>query len=108
LAFPTNDFGQEFQSDREIQEFVKTHYPQATFPILGTSHLPENTIYQELQRQMPDNHVRHNFFKYLVNRQGMAVKFYDKQTEPLDIQDDIEELLLTTADAVNPRQFVIK
>ena len=57
---------------------------------------------------MPDNHVRHNFFKYLVNRQGMAVKFYDKQTEPLDIQDDIEELLLTSADAANPRQFVIK
>jgi glutathione peroxidase len=106
LAFPTNDYGQEFLENKDIQNFVRTNYPQVTFPVLGTSHLPDNPVYQHLQRQIPDAHVRHNFYKYLVNRQGVAVKFYDKKTEPLAIQDDIEELLTATSDEVSPRQFV--
>jgi glutathione peroxidase len=106
LAFPSNDYGQEFEQNSDIQNFVQTNYPQVTFPVLGTTHLPDNSVYQELQRQMPRAHVQHNFYKYLINRQGVAVRFYDKKTDPLSIADDIEELLTATSGDVNPHLFI--
>lgn len=106
LAFPTNDYGQEFTTNSDIQQFVRKKYPQVTFPVLGTSHLPNNPVYKQLKFQVPGSHVQHNFYKYLVNGQGVAVKFYDKKTEPLAISDDIEELLTAASDAVSPHQFV--
>lgn len=93
LAFPTNDFHQELDSNQAIQEFVKTNYPQATFPIFGLSSLKENAVYQQLSRQLPGKHVSHNFFKFLVNREGVAVKFFTNPQEPLSLRDDIEALL---------------
>ena len=107
LAFPSNDYGQEFPENRDIQKFIQTNYPQVTFPVLGTSHLPENPVYQLLQQQMPGFHVKHNFYKYLINRQGIAVKFFDKKTNPRAIQNDIEELLSAPSNAVTPQKFVI-
>ena len=106
LAFPSNDYGQEFPENRDIQKFIHTNYPQVTFPVLGTSHLPENPVYQLLQQQMPGTHVKHNFYKYLINRQGIAVKFFDKKTNPRNIQNDIEELLSASSNAVTPQRFV--
>lgn len=84
--------------------FVKTNYPQATFPIFGVSSLQENEVYQTLSRQLPKTHVKHNFYKYLVNREGVAVKFYTKQQEPLSLGDDIEELL----NAPSPGKHVVE
>ena len=106
LAFPSNDYGQEFPEDQDIQRFIHTNYPQVTFPVVGTSHLPDNPVYQLLQQQMPNNHVRHNFYKYLINRQGIAVKFFDKKTNPRAIQGDIEELLLVSSSTAIPQKFV--
>lgn len=106
LAFPSNDYGQEFGEDRDIQRFVHTNYPQVTFPVLGTSHLPENPVYQLLQQQMPNAHVKHNFYKYLINRQGIAVKFFDKKTNPRAIQKDIEELLSVSSNTAITQKFV--
>lgn len=93
LAFPSDDFHQELATNEKIQEFVHTNYPQATFPIFGLSSLQDNPVYQTLSRQLPNTHVKHNFYKYLVNREGIAVKFYTKPQEPLSIREDIEELL---------------
>jgi len=93
LAFPTNDFHQELGSNKEIQEFVHNNFEGITFPVLGLSKLQENPVYQALVKQMPQAHVKHNFYKFLVNRRGMAVKFYDKRHDPLTLLDDIEELL---------------
>ena len=42
---------------------------------------------------MPEAQVQHNFFKYLCNRKGVAVKFYTNKQDPLSLVDDIEELL---------------
>jgi len=108
LAFPTNDWNQEFQNNDEIQDFVSSNFPDVSFLVLGLTHLPENSVYQELQRQRPNDHVRHNFFKYLIDRQGHAVSFYDKKTNPLDISDDIEELLLIDSDEKKLHRFVTK
>lgn len=104
LAFPTNDFHQELDSNHAIQEFVSQHYPQATFPIFGLSSLKDNAVYQQLSRQMPSTQVKHNFYKYLVNREGVAVKFYAKPQEPLSLREDIEELL----NMQPPRKHVIE
>jgi glutathione peroxidase len=97
LAFPTNDFHQEQGSNEAIQLFVKEKYPQVSFPIFGKSSLASNPVYQRLERHLPNDYVKHNFFKYLVNRKGRAVKLYDKKTPPMSLQEAIEELLAEDA-----------
>jgi glutathione peroxidase len=100
LAFPTNDFHQELGSDEEIKTFVSENFPQVTFPIFGLGSLNENVVYQQLQRQLPsDNNnqqqqVHGNFFKYLVDQNGVAVAFFNKQQDPLTMESEIEKLLL--------------
>lgn len=93
MAFPSNDFHQELPTNEKIQEFISQNYPQATFPIFGLTSLKQNPVYQVLGRQLPNTRVKHNFYKYLVDRQGVAVKFYTKPQEPLSFVGDIEELL---------------
>lgn len=94
LAFPTNDFHQELSSNELIHEFLENKFPNAiTFPVLGMTTLRENPVYQTLARQLPDEHVRHNFFKYLVDRRGMAVKMFTKKQDPHEFEDEIEALL---------------
>lgn len=93
LAFPTNDFRQELGSNEEIQDFIDENFDQVNFPIFGLSSLKENVVYQQLKRQLPESNVRHNFFKYLVDRNGKAVKLYHKKEDPLSLTGDIEELL---------------
>jgi len=105
LAFPTNDWNQEFEQNEEIQDFVARNYPEVSFPVLGISHLDDNPVYQELQRQRPSDHVRHNFFKYLVDRKGHAVSFYDKKTNPINVSDDIEKLLAEESEGGNLHRF---
>lgn len=92
LAFPTNDYHQEYETDAEIQSFVSDNF-QPNFPVFGTSSLGENPVYQQLQRHLPDTSIKHNFFKYLVNRQGVAVHLFDKKQDPLSFSDEIEELI---------------
>lgn len=93
LAFPTNDFHQEPGSNAEILSFVNDKFPQVSFPIFGKSSLASNPVYQKLERHLPHDHVKHNFYKYLVNRKGIAVKLFNKKQLPLSIEDAIEELL---------------
>lgn len=105
LAFPTNDFHQELESNEAIQEFVHHNYPQATFPIFGLSSLQDNPVYRTLSRQLPHTKVKHNFYKYLVNREGIAVQFFTKPQEPLSLQSDIEELL---GESSSPHKHVVE
>ncbi len=93
LAFPTNDFHQELATNEDIQAFVKANYDQVTFPMFGLSSLDENSVYQALRKQLPDSHVQHNFFKYLVDRNGKAVKMFAKKDDPLTLVNEIEKIL---------------
>jgi len=97
LAFPTNDFKQELETNEEIQSFVQESYPQTNFPVFGTTELASNRVYQHLYQQMPGTSVKHNFYKYLVNREGVAQKFYVKKQSPLSFANDIEALLRETS-----------
>lgn len=93
LAFPTNDFHQELSTNEDIQAFLTANYQQVTFPVFGLSSLKDNVVYQTLQKQLPNDHVKHNFFKFLVDRNGKAVKMFTKQQDPLVLSEEIEQLL---------------
>ncbi|GKY96474.1 hypothetical protein MPSEU_000606900 [Mayamaea pseudoterrestris] len=104
LAFPTNDYQQELASNAEVAAFVKEHYPETTFPIFGLGPLSRNPVYSLLSKQLDlpeaESRVRHNFYKYLVDRNGVAVKLYNKKQDPLSIKGAIEKLLKQTVAAL--------
>ena len=93
LAFPISDFRQEYSTNEEIAAFLKSNFGQVNFPVFGVSSLADNPVYTALRKQLPDAHVEHNFFKYLVDRQGRAVKFFHKKQDPLTLTEEIERLL---------------
>lgn len=93
LAFPTNDFRQELGTNEEILQFLSTSFPQVIFPVFQLSELDENPVYKQLRSHLPKDSVKHNFFKYLVGRDGVAVKLYPKSQSPESLIDDIRELL---------------
>jgi len=49
-------------------------------------------VFKYLKKELPGD-VRWNFAKFLVDHEGKPIKRYSPQTEPLDIREDIEELL---------------
>jgi glutathione peroxidase-family protein len=93
LAFPIADFHQELATDAEIQAFLQEHYPDTNFPVFGVSTLRENPVYQRLREQLPKESVQHNFFKYLVGPDGMALHLYPKARDPITLTEDIERAL---------------
>ena len=99
LAFPTNDYHQELATNAEIQQFLAAQYPQVNFPVFGISSLRDNPVYQRLQQQIPNQHVQHNFFKYLVDRDGRATHLFTKKQDPLSLAPYIEALLGTAESA---------
>jgi len=53
-------------------------------------------LYQYLKKKCTGtltNAIKWNFTKFLVNKEGVAVKRYSPQTEPMKIVPDIEKLL---------------
>jgi glutathione peroxidase len=94
LAFPTNDFRQEFDTNQEIQHFLEDLFSGAIkFPVFGTTPLRENPVYRQLQEQLPYQHVENNFFKYLVDRNDIATAVFHKKQDPVTLEPEIEKLL---------------
>lgn len=93
LAFPISDFHQELSSNQEILSFVLENFPQVNFPLFSLSTLSESPVYQNIHKQKPDEHVKWNFYKFLVDWNGQVVEVYDKKVHPLQIADQIEKLL---------------
>ena len=54
-----------------------------------------NGVYSFLQSQLPGK-VQWNFEKFLVGRDGKAIKRYGSSTSPLDIVPDIKAALAAT------------
>jgi len=96
LAFPTNDFHQEEGSDEDIEIKVKESlgedlYQSKHFLLFRKGSLADNPVYQLLRKHMPEHRVQHNFFKYLIGRNGVPVGFYPKKTTLLNMEEDIQE-----------------
>ena len=86
LGFPSGDFGnQEKTSNKEIAEFCFNTYG-VKFPMFAKTSVrgeKANPLFAALAGatgQPP----KWNFHKYLIDRQGRAVKSFPSQVEPLD------------------------
>lgn len=83
IGFPSNDFGQELGSNKEIAEFCRTTYG-VKFPLFergAGGSLTVNPFYVELAKatgQAP----RWNFYKYVVDRDGKPVASFKSDVTP--------------------------
>ncbi|KAL7446989.1 hypothetical protein ACHAXM_011066, partial [Skeletonema potamos] len=92
LAFPSNDFHQEKDTNEEILSYVHENFPEVTFPLFSRAPLKTNMIFQLCEKQTNEK-VEWNFHKYLVDGSGRAVKSYGHRVQPIDIEEDIVRLL---------------
>ncbi len=96
IGFPSNDFNQELETNKEIAEFCRTTYG-VKFPLFqkdAGGSLAVNPFYVELASatgQAP----KWNFYKYVVDRDGRAVASFrsDVTPESRELAGLIERLL---------------
>jgi glutathione peroxidase len=97
LGFPSNDFLQEKNNNKDIAEFCYNTYG-VIFPMFAASSVrgdKANSLYQELIKrtgQAPG----WNFYKYLIDRTGSQIYSYGSKTEPTDKKflETLEQLLV--------------
>ncbi|MEZ0391258.1 MAG: glutathione peroxidase [Pseudobdellovibrionaceae bacterium] len=100
LGFPCNQFGsQEPGNNDEIQQFCQMNYG-VSFPVMakvdvnGSNAAP---VYEFLKESAPGilgiEAIKWNFTKFLVGPDGKVVKRYAPQTEPKDLEADVEKVL---------------
>ena len=83
VGFPSNDFNQEFSSDKEIQDFCKLTYA-VEFPMMSKSSVigkNANPVYQYLY-QKTGKAPMWNFYKYLVMPGASDVHVFSSITQP--------------------------
>ncbi len=105
VGFPSNEFGaQDPGSDTEIATFCQKNYG-VTFPMMSKVQVngaDAHPLFQWLKVQAPgllgSEGVKWNFTKFLVGRDGKAIRRYASTKAPADIGADIEAAL-----AVSPR-----
>lgn len=100
LGFPCNQFGaQEPGSNDEIVDFCSMNYG-VSFPIMskvdvnGSNAAP---VYEFLKSSAPGilgiEMIKWNFTKFLIGKDGKVINRYAPQTNPADIDKDIEAAL---------------
>lgn len=92
LAFPSNDFNQEKETDAEILDYVRTTFPEVAFPLFSRAPLASHAVFRLCEKHTREG-VAWNFHKYLVDGAGRAVKSYGHRVQPMDIEEDILALL---------------
>ena len=88
IAFPSNSFGNESMSDNDIKDYVEIHCPDVILAqksdVTGEN---KNSIYAWLAN-MGDNGMmtgepETDFYKYLVNREGLLIGAYSDMVDPM-------------------------
>ena len=100
LAFPCNQFGAQEPGDAaEIASFCSLTY-DVTFPVFAKVDVngPDaDPLFDRLKADAPgvlgSRAIKWNFTKFLIDRNGRAVRRYAPTTKPEDIAADIEKLL---------------
>ena len=69
-----------------MKGFLGDQYYNPNFMLFHKSKLHHNPVYQSLQKHLPDHRVNHNFFKYLIGRDGVPVGFYSKKETLFDME----------------------
>lgn len=117
LAYPCNQFGgQEPGSDKEIQSFVCERF-KGTFPLskkVDVNGVNEDQVWKLLKSQQKGfitNSIKWNFTKFLIDKEGNAVRRYAPTVSPKSISKDIETLLagkpLSPSTSIWLRLFVL-
>ena len=99
LDFPCNQFGHQAPgTEEEIQEFCTLKY-KTTFPLFakidvnGKEAEPLFSFLKNQKGGIFGHDIKWNFTKFLVSRDGTAVKRYAPMTTPDKIEKDILKLL---------------
>ena len=99
LDFPCNQFGHQAPgSNQEIDSFCTIKY-KTTFPrfakidVNGKNQAPLFAFLKKERRGLMGNHIKWNFTKFLVSRDGEVIKRYAPITKPESIEQDIKALL---------------
>ena len=100
LAFPCNQFGAQEPGDAaEIANFCSTVY-DVSFPVFAKVDVNGATadpLFQRLKEDAPgvlgSRGIKWNFTKFLVDREGRAVRRYAPSQRPEALAADIEALL---------------
>lgn len=95
LAFPSNDFHQEKETNEEILQYVQTNFPEYLKnggKLFSRAPLASNMVFQLCEKHTQEG-ASWNFHKYLVDGMGRAVKSYGHRIQPMDIEGDIVSLL---------------
>ncbi|CAM3800753.1 glutathione peroxidase [Polynucleobacter brandtiae] len=100
LAFPCNQFGgQEPGTSTQIEQFCCDNYG-VTFPLFQKTDVNgPNThlLFEYLKTAAPGlfgtQAIKWNFTKFLVGRNGLALKRYASSSTPASIRSDIKEQL---------------
>lgn len=99
LAFPCNQFGsQEPGTNAEIKEFATSKYGVQfdLFSKINVNGNDAHPLYNFLKNKQSGflvNAIKWNFTKFLINKDGVPVKRYAPNTEPLSIQKDLLKIL---------------
>ena len=100
LGFPCNQFGAQEPGDAaEIANFCSTVY-DVTFPMfakIDVNGATADPLFQRLKEDAPgvlgSRGIKWNFTKFLVDREGRAVRRYAPTVKPDALTADIEALL---------------
>lgn len=99
LGFPCNQFAkQDPGSNEEIKKFCSLTYGVTftMFQKIDVNGENAHPIYQYLKNEVKGvlgNDVKWNFTKFLINREGNAVKRYGSTIKPKNIEGNIRALL---------------
>ena len=100
LGFPCNQFGAQEPGDAaEIANFCSLTY-DVTFPLfakIDVNGANADPLFQRLKEQAPgvlgSRAIKWNFTKFLVDREGRAVRRYAPTVKPEALTKDLEALL---------------
>lgn len=97
LGFPCDQFNnQEFENIDETMQFCQVNYG-VTFPMFakidvnGKDEHPLYTFLKEQQGGILGKAIKWNFTKFLVDTKGEVVHRYAPNTEPNQLEEDIEK-----------------
>jgi len=98
LAFPSDQFNQEYDDMEETVQFCQTMY-DVSFPMFnkikvnGENEHPLYTHLKEKETGVLTKKIKWNFTKFLVDQNGHVINRYAPTTDPENIAEDIEALL---------------
>jgi glutathione peroxidase len=100
LGFPCNQFGrQEPGSEQEIKNFCSSKYG-VSFPMFSkidvngpNAHPLYKYLKEEKKGILGTGKIKWNFTKFLVDRHGTVVGRFSPNTQPEDLEGDIQAVL---------------